>query len=89
MSNGFNLSEAAELGGGDTLWTTTSQSDAGWFAASNPAEGEGATVGIRVPNSVIDNLSGSGQLNINGPVYRFEPGGVDALNAHAQTWIVP
>lgn len=55
LANGINLGPATELGGGDLFWTTTSSSDAGWFAASNPAGGPAATLSITIPNSVIEN----------------------------------
>jgi hypothetical protein len=89
LTNGVNMGRAAELGGGDAFWTTTSSSDAGWFAAANPAGGPGATLSISVPNSVINNLTSSGLLNAQGSVYLFQPGAASILNSAATFTLVP
>jgi hypothetical protein len=89
LENGFDMSKAAELGGGDALWTSTSSSDAGWFAEANPSGGAPATVQITVPQSAIDNLSSQGLLSIEGPVYRFEPAAVNVLNSSSTMSLVP
>jgi hypothetical protein len=83
------MGRAAELGGGDAFWTSTSSSDAGWFAAANPAGGAPATLSITVPNSVINNLSSSGLLSVQGSVYMFEPGAASILNSSATFTLVP
>jgi hypothetical protein len=84
LENGLNMSKAAELGGGDALWTTTSSSDAGWFAASNHVGGDPAVLQITVPNATINDLSGSGMLSVEGSVYRFQPGAMNILNGSAK-----
>ena len=88
VNNGFDLGKAAEVGGGDALWTTTAQSDAELFAQVNPVAGEPAVVGIKAPRSLINELSNKGLVNIDGPVHTFEPGAIDFLNSRTQRWIV-
>lgn len=80
LENGFDMSKAAELGGGDALWTTTSASDAGWFAAANPSGGPPGILQITVPEATINSLSSQGLVSIEGSVYRFQPGAMDVLN---------
>jgi hypothetical protein len=83
------MERAAELGGGDAFWTTTSSTDAGWFAAANPAGGAGAALSISVPNSVINGLASSNLLSVQGSVYLFEPGAASILNSSAIFRLVP
>lgn len=89
LENGFNMNRAAELAGtGDLLWTTTSPTDAGWFADTNPAGGEPAVLQITVPNSVINNLTNANLLSVEGPVYKFQPGAMNTLNSNATVNLV-
>jgi len=88
VNNGVSLNQAAEQGGGDVFWTTTSQSDAGWFAAANPAMEDPAIVRMTIPNSTIIDLIGSGSLSVNGGVYTFGPGAINTLNQNATFQLV-
>jgi hypothetical protein len=87
VNNGFDMNKASELGGGDVFWTTTSKSDASWFAQSNPAGGDSAIVGITTTQSTINSLSGRGWLSIEGSVYKFDPKGLDMLYLNSQRFI--
>lgn len=89
LANGFNMDTAAQYGGGDALWTTTSASDAGWFAVANPSGGAPAMLQIQVPDSMIDSLIENGQLTIEGGVYKFSPGAMNTLNNGAIISPVP
>jgi hypothetical protein len=88
LTNGINMGRAAKLGGGDAFWTTTSSSDAGWFAAANPIGGVPATLSISVPNLVIRSLSSSNLLSVQGSVYLFQPGAASILNSAATFMLV-
>jgi hypothetical protein len=89
LTNGVNMGRATELGGGDAFWTTTSSSDAGWFAAANPVGGAPATLSITVPDSVINGLSSSNLLSVQESVYLFQPGAASILNSAATFTLVP
>lgn len=89
VNNGVSMNQAAEQGGGDVFWTTTSQSDAGWFAAANPAMENPAIVSMKIPNSTINDLTSNGSLSVNGSVYTFGPGAINTLNQNATFQLVP
>jgi hypothetical protein len=89
LATGFDMNQAAELGGGDELWTSTSASDSVWFAQANPAGGEPALLRIEVPNPVIEGLSNNNLLTIEGSVYRFQPGAMNTLNNSARISLEP
>jgi hypothetical protein len=52
IENGISRNAAARYGGDGQFYTTTSRSDAEFFARANPAEGPPALVGIRLPGGV-------------------------------------
>jgi RHS repeat-associated protein len=89
LSGGFDLGQAAEVGDGDELFTSTSAEYSAYFAQANPAGGEPALLQIRVPNSTIETLLGNNSLSIEGSVFRFQPGAIDTLNNSSTITQVP
>jgi RHS repeat-associated protein len=89
LQSGFDMEQARLIGGGDFLWTTTSPTEASFFALANPIGGDPALLGITVPNPVIDNLVFNNLLTIRGSVYQFEADAMNVLNSRALVNLVP
>jgi hypothetical protein len=83
VENGLNVAQAAEVGGGDIFWTTTSLEDAQIFAAANPAGGTAAIVQMQISQSLAESLIAEGQLTISGSVYKFSSEAWEILNESA------
>ncbi len=80
LEHGINATAAAEKGGGDTFWTTSSLEDAQWFAASNPSGGAPAVMRIDLSQPAVHSLMHEGTLQVEGSVYQFSGSAWQKLN---------
>jgi hypothetical protein len=69
------------------VWTTRDLTDAQLFASNPKMAPTGAVVMFSLPQSVVNGLQNSGQLQVAGSIYRFQQGALPTVNSVPRTVI--